>query len=261
MRIPDSVQWIKRVRLNLRTLGYHYEPELSLGVKHGEPVISAARLLGRLYIPAGSNPSHPVIDTQPSRSAPTWRPFDRRSPIRWHNDFSTKQTRPELSLSWIEREDPEGPNKGAWLVASTAAILAKLRRSRDGKHLVSELSQYAEPFGYRDVGGWRSFRIIIRANRKLRQEGLRFYGPALENGAWLRFGRVPERTREIVARVEEAATSVREVLPAKTGSLLIVHNSLSLHDRSPQTIRGPKENRRRAILCFVDRLHRPLIID
>jgi hypothetical protein len=33
---------------------------------------------------------------------------------------------------------------------------------------------------------------------------------------------------------------------------------LSLHDRSPQTIKGPKENRRRAILCFVDRLHWPL---
>jgi len=161
-------------------------------------------------------------------------------------------------LSWIEQEDPEGPDKGAWLVASTAAILATLRQSREGEKLVTELSQHAEPFGYRDAGGWRSFRVIIRANPKLRRGGIRFYGRALENGAWLRFGRVPERTREIVARVEEAANSVREVLPAKTGSLLIVHNSLSLHDRSPQTIWGPKENRRRAILCFVDRLHQPL---
>lgn len=258
MRIPDSAQWIQRVRLNLLTIGYHYEPELSLRVKDSEPVICAARLLGRLYIPAGSNPSRPVIDTQPSSSAPRWRPFDRRSLIGWHNDFSTKQTRPELSLSWIEREDPEGPDKGTWLVASTAAVLAKLRQSREGVKLVTELSQHAEPFGYRDVGGWRSFRVIIRANPKLRQEGIRFYGRALENGAWLRFGRVSARTREIVARIEEAANSVREVLPAKTGSLLIVHNNLSLHDRSAQTVRGPKENRRRAILCFVDKLHRPL---
>lgn len=258
MRSADSAEWIQRVRLNLHTLGYHYEPVLSLRLTQHEPVISAARLLGRIYVPAGSSPSRPVIDTHPNRSAPTWRPFDRRAPIRWHNDFSTKQRRPELSLSWIEQEDPEGPDKGAWCVASTAEVLAKLRQTREGKKLITELSQHAEPFGYPDAGGWRSFRIIIRANPKLELGGIRFYGSALENGALLRFGRVPERTREIIARVEEAANAVREVLPAKRGSLLIVHNSLSLHDRSPQTISGSKENRRRAILCFVDRLHRPL---
>lgn len=254
MRIQDTAQWIQRVCLNLHTLGYHYEPVLSLRGKDREPVISAARLLGRVYVPTGSSPSRPVIDTHPNRSAPTWRPFDQRAPIRWHNDFSTKQRRPELSLSWIEQEDPEGPDKGAWLVASTAEVLAKLRQSREGKKLITELSQHAEPFGYRDAGDCRSFRVIIRANPNLRQEGIRFYGPALENGAWLRFGRVPERTREIVARIEEAANSVREVLPAKTGSLLIVHNSLSLHDRSPQTVTGPTENRRQALLCFVKQL-------
>lgn len=258
MRILNSAEWIQRVRDSLRSVGYHYEPELLLEVKDGEPVVTAAKLLGRLYIPAALNPRRPVIDTQPSRSAPTWRPFDRRSPIRWHNDFSTQQRRPEISLSWIEKEDPEGPGKGAWSVASTADVLAKLRQSREGRSLITRLSKQAEPFGYQDVGDWRCFRIVIRPTPKLRQEGLRFYGTALENGARLRFGYVPDQTREIVARVEEAADAVCEILPAKTGSLLIVHNSLSLHDRSPQTVSGLKENRRRASLCFVDKLHWPL---
>jgi hypothetical protein len=124
--------------------------------------------------------------------------------------------------------------------------------------LATDLTERAEPFGYRDAGGWRPFRVIVRANRGLGQPTLRFYGPALEDGAWLRSGKIPERTREIVSRIEEAADAVREVLPAKTGSLLIVHNSLSLHDRSPQTVTGPQASRRQALLCFVKQFHEPL---
>jgi hypothetical protein len=124
--------------------------------------------------------------------------------------------------------------------------------------LTVELSARAEPFGYRDAGGWRSFRVITGAGRRLGYNGLRFYGPALEEGARLRFGRIPQRTREIVARLEEAADSVREVLPAMTGALLIVHNSLSLHDRAEQSVSGPKERRRQAYLCFVKQLYHPL---
>jgi hypothetical protein len=124
--------------------------------------------------------------------------------------------------------------------------------------VATDLTERAEPFGYRDAGGWRPFRVIVTSNQRLDQSSLRFYGPALEDGAWLRFNKVPDRTREIVSRIEEAANSVREVLPAKTGSLLIVHNSFSLHDRSPQTVTGPRNSRRSAILCFVKRLHQAL---
>jgi len=247
--------WVQRVRKALQTRGYYYDPEFHVEDKGTDSVLAAAQLLGQVYVPTGSDPGRPIINTQPNRSAPPWRPFDRHKPIRWHNDFSTHAGRPELSLSWIIQEDPRGPKNGAWLVASTAEVLAKLNQTREGKRLVTELSARAEPFGYRDSGGWRPFRVITPASDRLRQSGLRFYGPALEDGAWLRFGGVPQRTREIIARIEAAADSVQGVLPAKTGSLLIVHNSLSLHDRSSQTVTGPKENRRRALLCFVNRLH------
>jgi hypothetical protein len=252
------MEWVRRVRDNLRTYGYYYEPEFSVETNDAEPLITAARLLGNLFVPSGAHPSQPVIRTQPSPVAPQWRPFDRRAPIRWHNDFSTHVGRPELSLSWIRREDPAGPNNGAWWVAAAAAVLGQLCQTHEGRRLIADLSARAEPFGYRDAGGWRSFRVIIGAGRGLGYNGLRFYGSALEEGAWLRFGRIPQRTREIVARLEEAADSVRVVLPALTGALLIVHNSLSLHDRAEQSISGPKERRRQAYLCFVKQLYHPL---
>jgi hypothetical protein len=253
-------KWVRRVCHSLRARGYYYEPEFYADTSDTEPIVTAAKLLGGLYVPSGVNSGRPVILTHPTSSAPRWRPFDRRKSIRWHNDFSTRAGRPELSLSWIQREDPAGPDKGAWWVASSAAVLAKLCQTSEGRRVAADLTERAEPFGYRDAGGWRPFRVIVRADRRFGQSTLRFYGPALEDGAWLRFGGIPERTREIVGRIEEAADAVREVLPAKTGSLLIVHNSLSLHDRSPQTVRGANGVRRKALLCFVKRLAQPLVI-
>lgn len=253
-----QTKWAQGVRDRLRTRGYYYEPEFCADTSDAQSLLIAAKLLGHLYIPSGAERTEPFIPTMPSLSAPTWRPFDRSVPIRWHNDFSTRAGRPELSLSWIQQEDPAGPDNGAWWVASSAAVMAKLCQSGEGKRLVGDLTERAEPFGYRDAGGWRPFRVIVQAARKLGQPAMRFYGPALEDGALLRFGGIPERTREMVGRIEEAADAVREVLPAKTGSLLIVHNSLSLHDRAPQTVTGPSETRRKALLCFVKQLHRPL---
>jgi len=253
-----KTEWVDRVRSSLRVRGYYYETDFCDGTLGPESLVTAAKLLGDLYVPSGTENTQPFIPTKPQSSAPSWRPFDRRIPIRWHNDFSTRAGRPELSLSWIQREDPAGPDNGAWWVASSAAVLARLCQTPEGKRLVAELANRAEPFGYRDGGGWRLFRVVVRAGCRLEQPALRFYGPALEDGAWLRFGRVPERTRQMVKRVEEAADAVRETLPAKTGSLLIVHNSLSLHDRSPQTITGPEARRRRALLCFVKQLHQPV---
>jgi hypothetical protein len=252
------MEWAQRVRKSLRVHGYYYEPEFNAETSSAEPILAAARQLGRLHIPSGVNPSQPVIVTQPSASAPSWRPFDRRAPIGWHNDFSTRSGRPELSLSWVRQEDPSDMNGGAWRVASAAAVLAKLRQTRDGSRLVADLSARAEPFGYRDAGSWRLFRVIVGADRWLHGKGLRFYGPALEDGAWLRFGHIPDRTREIVERVEEAADAVAQVLLASTGSLLIVDNRFSLHDRAEQQVTGPEDRRRQAWLCFVNRLHQPL---
>jgi hypothetical protein len=246
------------VRDSLRARGYYYEREFCAERGDAEPVVAAARLLGYLHVPLGTGPEQPVILTQPSASAPEWRPFDRPGPIGWHNDFSTRMGRPQLSLSWIRREDPAGPDGGAWRVASAAAVLNKLYQTREGNRLVADLSARAEPFGYRDAGGWRPFRVVIGAGGRSDRRGLRFYGRALGEGAWLRFEEVPDRTREIVARIEEAADAVGEVLRASTGSLLIVDNRLSLHDRAEQQVAGSDDSLRQAWLCFVKRLHRPL---
>lgn len=249
-------KWLHRVREDLRTSGYHYEPMFSSDTTNSKSLLIAAKLLGHLYVPSDLDSTQPFIPTRPSPSAPSWRPFDRAKSIRWHNDFSTHAVRPELSLSWILRQDPKGPDHGAWWVASSAAVLTKLCETRDGKRLEAELATRAQPFGYCDSGAWRPFRLIFNAKDKSRQKKLRFYGRALEEGALLRFGEVPDLTKEIVSRIEEAANAVRVTLPARTGSLLIVHNGLSLHDRSPQTITGPEGLRRQALLCFVKKLHR-----
>lgn len=254
----SQTEWLPLVRSALRERGYYYEPEFCSETDDAEPVVTAAKLLGNLYVPSETDPNQPVILTQPSPQAPQWRPFDRPLAIGWHNDFSTRSRRPALSLSWIRREDPAGPNGGAWRVASASAVLARLCQTREGKALVADLSARVEPFGYRDAGSWRLFRVIIGADRKSGRRRLRFYGRALEEGAWLRSNQVPNRTREIVARVEEAADAVGEVLRASTGSLLIVDNRFSLHDRAEQQVTGPEERRRQAWLCFVQQLHQPL---
>lgn len=256
----DTIQtrWVQRVRDNLRARGYYYEPEFCGDTGDAEPVVAAAKLLGQLHIPRGTNPNQPVILTQPSPLAPNWRPFDCQSAIGWHNDFSTQMGRPQLSMSWIRRGDPTGQAGGAWRVASAAAVLAKLCQTSKGKHLVADLSASGEAFGYSDGGSWYSFRVVIKAGCASGHCGLRFYGRALEEGALLRFGRIPERTHEIIARVEEAANDVGEILSATTGALLIVDNRLSLHDRTEQQVNVPEESRRQAWLCFVKRLHQPI---
>lgn len=250
-----SAAWVRRVRDSLRARGYYYEPEFCTEISDAEPVVAAARLLGRLHVPIGTDPAQPVILTQPSPSAPQWRPFDRRASIGWHNDFSTRSGRPALTLSWIRRGDPAGSCGGAWRVASAAAILDRICETREGTRLVASLSARAESLGYRDTGDWQSFRVVIRVSG---QRGLRFYGRALKEGALLRFGLIPDRTHEIIARVEEAADAVGELLCASTGSLLIVSNCFSLHDRMEQQVDVPKECRRQAWLCFVEQLQHPL---
>jgi hypothetical protein len=254
--IPPA--WVRQVRDALRVRGYYYEPEFCAEADAAAPVLAAARLLGRLYVPVGTDLDRPVILTQPSPSAPNWRPFDRRESIGWHNDFSTRPGRPVLSLSLIRRGDPDEQNGGAWRVASVADVLSKLCRTPKGEEMVSDLTRRAEPFGYRDAGSWYPFRLIIRVDGRPGTHGLRFYGRALEEGAWLRFGRVPDRTREIITRLQKAADSVGEVLRAPTGALMIVDNRFSLHDRLQQRVNGSKDRRRQAWLCFVQRLHEPL---
>ena len=246
----DRANWARGVAESLRTRGYFYDLGFSSNVEDADVVMLAARSLGSLFIPSKTDSHRPMILTRPSVRAPKWRPFDRRESIGWHNDFSTRAGRPELSLSWIRREDPSGPCAGAWRVASIGAILTKLRGSADGRRLVGKLSKETQPFGYMDADNVKYFRIV-------RQGGLRFYGRALTEGARMVFDRVPDHTRETIALIEEAADSVGETFPASTGALLIVHNWFSLHDRTEQTV-AETGARRQAQLCFVKKMHWPL---
>ena len=239
----DWGDWAKHVSESLRTRGYFYDRYFSMDADKTDTVVLAARALGTLLIPSATTPHQPILLTRPSNRAPKWRPFDRRASIGWHNDFATRSDRPELSLSWIRREDPAGPYAGAWRVASVRAVLAKLKASDEGRTLIGKLSNEAQPFGYTDAGRASYFRII-------NQKGLRFYGRALKEGARIALDRVPDYTKEAVALIEGAADAVGETLPASTGSLLIVHNWLSFHDRTEQTVTGTVA-RRQALLCFV----------
>ena len=249
--VRGGVQWAGRVVASLRTCGYYYDPAFSSSVDSVEVMVRAAGTLGAVLVPAGKDVQRPVLLTRPSERAPTWRPFDRRGAIGWHNDFSTWADRPVLSLSWIRRQDPAGPDIGAWRVASVKAVLGELAGSAEGRSVVGELLEDAYPFGYLDAGRPRYFRVLSR-------RGLRFYGRALAEGARLAFDKFPARTGEVIGLIERAADAVGETLPASTGSLLVVHNWLSLHDRTAQTVVAGGA-RRQAWLCFVRRLHGPLL--
>ena len=245
-------EWAEQVIARLQASGYFYDPDFSSRVDSADVLVRAASTLGSLLIPPQMNRERPVLLTRPSLRAPTWRPFDRRAPIGWHSDFATWPDRPALSLSWIRRQDPAGPDVGAWRVASVRAVLARLADSAEGQALIGRLSRETHPFGYIDAGSPRFFPLLGR-------RGLRFYGRALTEGARLAFGKVPPRTREAIALIERAADAVSETLPASTGALLVVHNWNSLHDRTEQTVAGAATGaRRQAWLCFVKRLHRPL---
>ena len=246
----EGDDWAERVVDSLRTRGYFYDRDFSSNIENDNAVLLAARSLGSLFIPSGTDIRRPLILTRPSIRAPRWRAFDRQEQIGWHNDFSTWTDRPEVSLSWIHREDPAGPLVGAWRVAPVGAVLSKLQDSAEGKRLVDKLSREPQPFGYMDADSARFLYIVS-------ESGLRFYGTALTEGARSVFNRVPDHTIEAIGLIEGAADAVGETLPAPTGALLVAHNWLSLHDRTEQTV-ARNTPRRRARLCFVKKLHRPL---
>ena len=249
-RMP--LRWVERVLESLCTCGYFYDSNFCPDVEETDAVVMAAESLGSHFVPDNIDSHRAWIMTHPSVQAPEWRPFDRREPIGWHNDFSTLTERPELSLSWIRREDPSGSWVGAWRVASVRDVLNKLWERSDGRSLMGRLSNETHPFGYMDSKNAIFFPIM-------HQGRMRFYRRSLMDGARLTFGQVPDHTRETIALIEEAADAVGEILPASRGALLVVHNWFSLHDRTEQTVEGVG-GKRRAQLSFVKKLHRPIAV-
>jgi hypothetical protein len=242
--MTDLNRLASRILDSLRTRGYHHEPAFSSEDDGGVALVALGRALGSLFVAGDMDPDLPVIVTDPAADAPSWRPFDRPERIGWHNDFSTREDRPILSLAWIARGDPEGG--GDWRAASSERVLARLASA--------QLDERVFPLGYSDSEAAELFPLVASIPEDPSRKGLRFYGRALREGAILEYGKVPAETERLIAAVEEAADAVGETLPAQTGALLVCHNWLSLHDRTGQTT-GPGTSLRKSILCFVRSLH------
>lgn len=247
MTDPDS--FVSRILENLRTRGYHYEP--GFGTEPSD-IVRLARSLGEVFVAGGMDPELPVLVTDPAEDAPSWKPFDRAEAIGWHNDFSTMEDRPVLSLAWIARADPD-PARGAWRVASCAKVLDHLAAQPEGEEILAALGE-PFPFGYADSESAAWYSIVAPVPGEPGRRGMRFYARALREGARLCFGEVPAATERAMAAVGRAADAVGETLPATAQALLVCHNWLAFHDRTPQTT-GGRQPLRRSVLCFVRTLH------
>lgn len=253
-------------RVGIARRGYHYE-------SYFEPVddessdkarlVALARLLGAPLPLAGLPDEYPVIVTGPEPDAPPWRPFNRGEAIGWHNDFSTLDDRPRLSLAWVVRADPAGDLHGAWRAASVADMFAGTIRGSKllDEQLIHQLSHCPLPFGYVDRG--RVTRRLVLEQYPEDEDAdvgsydMRFYARAMREGRQVESssqgfdGRHDDHSliETAISAIEAAADVVGETLPASHGALLITDNRRSLHDRLPQTTRCD-EPLRQAYLCF-----------
>jgi hypothetical protein len=239
-------------RAALATHGYAYLPAFSPDPT-GHPLLALARALGPLYVPPDVDPAHPLLETLPSADASPLAPFDRPEAIGWHNDFSTHPERPVLSLAYLARPDPRGPEHGAWRVASGDLVIAHLRATPEGRDLVDFLLGTDLPYSFTGDGAPSYFRAIEHRGPPPGRLGLRFYGRAMRDGARLAHGNVPAEIEHAIRAVETAADQVGHVLAAPAGALLVTDNWHALHDRLPQSVDGDQALRR-SLLCFVETL-------
>jgi hypothetical protein len=126
-----------------------------------------------------------------------------------------------------------------------------LRATTAGRNAIDVFSREELPFSYADGEAPQRFRAIEpRSGASL---GLRFYLPSIRRGCIAEYGKIPPRIAVALAAVEQAADDVAEVVPTRTGSLLIASNWFALHDRVRQTVSRTRPNRE-ALLCFVSKL-------
>jgi hypothetical protein len=190
------------------------------------------------------------IETRPSVDAPMEAPFNRPEAIGWHNDFSTRLTRPRLTLAYIDRPDPRGPQFGAWRVASCDDVFTRLRGSADGRRAIRFLRETPVPFLVSDAEKPVVFRAVEARSSAGGRLGLRFYARGIRRGSVAVYGHVPTSVDRAVRAVEDAADAEGVTVPAALGAVLIVDNWHCLHDRLPQSI-DLDLPLRRALLCFV----------
>lgn len=240
-----------KIRVSLTTHGWFYLPLLS-EAREAQVVLDLAQALGVPYTPPGCSVAFPLIKTQPAVDADDSAPFDQPAAIGWHNDFSTHERRPVVSLAWIARADPLG--LGAWRVASCDKVLTELRSTSEGMETVRFLSENPLPFSFTRDASPTFFHVIEQRRFSPGRLGLRFYGRAIRQGALLAYGEIPESIEHAVSAVESAADSVGQTLHAETGSLLVVDNWHAFHDRQAQST-GALLSLRCSWLCFLESLH------
>ncbi len=254
--LPPLTKLIASIRAALSDDGYAYLPAFA-DDSTGEAVVACARALGVLYLPPDVDLAHPIIDTYPAADASYLAPFDRPEALGWHNDFSTHSERPGVSLAYLARPDPRGPEHGAWRVASCDRIVDHLEATREGQRVVRFLLETDLPFSFTGDGSPAFFRGVGCRSSSRGRPGLRFYGRALRDGARLAYGAVPDEIEHAITTVETAADRIGRKLAAPAGALLVTDNWHSLHDRLPQSV-DVDLPRRRSLLCFVNVLHEAL---
>lgn len=217
--------------------------------KHEKKLVKLAKTLGALYLPK----DRPVIITKPQPMADQSKPFNRGQSIGWHNDFSTKTIRPRYSLSLIIESDPGGDDFGAWRLASVAKVISLISSRQQGKKLLNQISDYQFPYGYLDSKNINLFPML-KKNIQGDYVSLRFYGRALHEGAQYNKVSLSERIfiDKVIKTIEGVADQVGITRAATTGSLMVVDNHFSLHDRLKQTTKHQRNaTLRTAMLCFV----------
>lgn len=213
-------------------------------------ILDVAHSLGELYVPVDCDPAAPLIRTAPTRKRHA-APFDRPEPIGWHGDFATYEDRPELSVVYITRPDPQGGDFGAWRLASVSDVITALHATGDGRAAFDFLRSTPLPFSYSEDESPRQF-VIFEARPEGRI-GMRFYVPSIRRGCMAIHGEVPQRIASALAQVEAAADRAARTIPTREGSLLVTSNWFALHDRIRQSVSRTRA-RREALLCFVKRM-------
>ncbi|WP_437568699.1 TauD/TfdA family dioxygenase [Sorangium sp. So ce542] len=249
---------VASLRAALASQGYAYLSAFSPD-RTGLALLALAGSFGSVYLPPDVDPAHPVLESHPAADASLLAPFDRPEAIGWHNDFSTHADRPALSLAYLARPDPLGPEHGAWRVASCDRVLDQLRATRDGREVIRFLRETDLPYSFTGDGAPSFFRALEPRGSPPGRLGMRLYGRAMRDGARLAYGTIPEEIERAVKAVEGAANQVGHVLAAPAGALLVTDNWHSLHDRLPQCV-DPKLSLRCSLLCFVEALHQPLAL-
>ena len=224
--IGDIASLAATIRQSVDAKGWAWIPTFQPHDDGGRRLVELANALGSVC--SMGKTGSPLIETSCESDAPAWEPFNRREAIGWHNDFSTWEKRPVLSLAWVRSVPANSESRGDWRVVSCSEVISILEESSAGRRSLSFFRQKALPFVFAPDEHPVHFLVLDGvANSRAR-----FYGRAL------RLGLANEPDMEAINAIEEwerAADSIGHRLPAVMGALLVCNNWRSMHDRLEQS--------------------------